>query len=127
MKGVGGQTNAQSACGGQATPEADKAWASPTRASRGGVRPIYVILPNEANFPGCLIVWIILMNKVLEAQVRRFGTWLRLPELASFCGVVRALRGNYSRKEALASSAFPARGAFQTRERSTELTASAAR
>lgn len=51
---------------------------------------MYVKLPNEANLPGCCTLWISLMDNVLAVRVRRFGTWLRLSELASFCGVVGA-------------------------------------
>jgi len=41
-------------------------------------------LPNEANFPGCLLLSVSLTDKVLAVQVRQFVTWLRLSELGSF-------------------------------------------
>ncbi len=45
---------------------------------RGGVLPIYVFLPNEANFLEYCAMWISLRDNVLEVQVCHFVTWLRL-------------------------------------------------
>jgi hypothetical protein len=43
-------------------------------AERGA--PIYVKLPNEANFLECWTVWIGLRDKMLVVQVCHFVTWL---------------------------------------------------
>jgi len=50
---------------------------TPLRVNRG-VRPVYLILPNEANFSECWRVWIGLRDKVLGVQMCHFDTWLRL-------------------------------------------------
>jgi len=43
--------------------------------------PIYVILPNEANFSKCFDLWSSLRDNVLGVEVGQFVTWLRLTPL----------------------------------------------
>jgi hypothetical protein len=57
-----------------------------------GVPPVYVKLPNKANFPWCLNLRIGLMDKVLEVEVRQCVTWLRFAKMASFLGSGRRER-----------------------------------
>lgn len=44
-------------------------------------------LRNEANYLGCYVVWIGLMDKRLATQVRHFDSWLRFVKLGLFWGV----------------------------------------
>jgi hypothetical protein len=59
------------------------------RVNREG-RPIYVILPNEANFLEWVLLWIGLVDKWLRGQVGQFGTWLRFAGMASFWGQIHS-------------------------------------
>lgn len=43
----------------------------------GGPRQAPILLRNEANVSGCLMLWIVLIDNELTNDVRQFVTWLR--------------------------------------------------
>jgi hypothetical protein len=43
-------------------------------------------LPNEANFSGCYVIWITLMDNALGVQLRQFVTWLRFTKIGFVWG-----------------------------------------